>query len=266
MAAIVFFVGCAMPAKEPAQLCPGRQSAAEALAFLRNQSAGATSLKAIGRCRLYMCSDDRKEDFTVRIWMNPPSQIRLHGDVAFNASGIDIGSNEHEFWLIMKPKEVRSYRWGKWAGQNSYAGIEIAPKLLLEALGITHITPEDNWSLSKEVGFDVLSKRSSNTITQKIYINNCDYRISRIEYFNSAGKQTIVTKLGKYKQVTKGFFVPGLIEITNQTKDKSNDSFSLTFELSSVKTMDFTEKKRDIFFTRPEPKGFNNVLTISNTF
>jgi len=235
------------------------------LSVLRSRSENATPLKANGQCRLqYHIEDDnkpKKENFPVKLWVNPPAEIYLQGDIAFDAKGIVLGSNEDEFWLSMKPKEISSYWWGKWSQKSSLGKLTINPKLLLEALGIATVGSEENWSLSNEGPFDVLTKRNEQTGIQKIYISNCDYLIRKIEYFDE-GQVVVVTELDKYKEVSKDFFAPSVIKIVNQTGDGDKDSDSITLNLKSIKPANFSERQRKVLFARPQPRGFEHIYKI----
>ncbi len=242
--------GCAPQIKKPIQICPGKTSVSEAL---RSVSQNTTPLKANGQCLLRYYADGKKhkENFPVKVWGNPPAEIYLQGDLAFDPRAIVLGSNENEFWLIMKPKEISSYWWGKWSEQNSFGKLNIEPKILLEALGIAQGDSEGDWSLSNEEAFDVLTKRNGQgAIIKKIYVNCCDYLVRKIEYFNANGETEVVTEL-EYKRSFKGFSIPNIIKIATYREDEKECSLRIT--LRSVKTYNFTKKKQNVFFTRPVP-------------
>ena len=264
-AALLILAGCAPQKREAIRVCPGKGSAAEALSVLRSHSENATPLKANGQCRLqYHVEDDnkpKKESFPVKLWVNPQTDIYLQGDIAFDAKGIVLGSNENEFWLLMKPKEISSYWWGKWSQKSSFGKLTINPKLLLEALGIATVGSEENWSLSNEGPFDVLTKQKGQNESRKIYISNCDYLVRKIEYLDK-GRVIVVTELDKYKEVSKDFFAPSVIKIVNQTDDGDKDSDSITLNLKSIKPVNFTERQRKILFARPQPRGFEHIYKI----
>lgn len=261
-AAILILTGCAPQLRQPEWICPGKQSVDEWMNFLNQRLENTTPLKANGRCRLqyYAEGKPRKENFPVKLWFNPPAQIRLQGDVAFDPKGIVLGSNEDEFWLSIKPKEVSSYWWGRWSEESCPEKLVISPELVLEALGIVEVYGGKNWSLSKEGVFDVLTKRDGRAETQKIYIHSCNYLVRRIEYFEAGGEAVIFTELGKYREVSKGFFVPTLIKIVNRAQEKGENSVRITLE--SVKSVNFTEKQQRRLFTRRKPRGFKHVFRI----
>jgi hypothetical protein len=241
---------------------PVRRSTTEALTILRSRSQNAPSLKANGRCRLqyYIDSKKHKENFPVKLWVNPPNEIYLQGDIAFNPKGLIAGSNEREFWLAIKPKEINSYWWGQWAGESSPQKLILSPKTMLEAIGITRIGGEENWSLSNEGVFDVLTKRNEQAaVVKKIYINRRDYLIRKIEYFDDNGKASVITELNKYKKSLDGFFVPASVKIINCIDDEEE---SAQITLGSIKSVNFTDKLRWHLFIRPQPQGFKHIYKI----
>jgi hypothetical protein len=259
--------GCKPLMREPLRICPGKESIAEALSVLKSRSESVASLKAHGRCVLEYYEEEKKhkENFPVKLWVNPPVEIYFQGDVAFNPKGIMLGSNEHEFWLAMKPKEISSYWWGRWSESSCPGQLMISPKTLLEALGILPIggtEDEGNWSLSNEGPFDVLTKRNEQgVIIKKIYIYCCDYSVRKIEYFEAGGEIAVVTELGKYKRVAEGFSVPGIINIT-EPAERKDDLSRITITLKSVKSEQFNEKQQRQLFTRPPLRGYEHVYRI----
>jgi len=262
-AAILVLAGCAPELKHPTRICPGKRTASQALDSLRLTSESILPLKATGRCVARFYVEDKKyhESFPVRLWANPPAQIRLHGDFFLNPRGIVLGSNEREFWLAIKPKEISTYHWGLWSEQNSSQSIIINPKTLLEALGIVPLGSDEGWSLSNEGVFDVLTKRNGQgRIIKKVYIYSCDYRVSKIEYFNVDGEAAAVAELYKYKEISEGCFVPRVIKIVTYAQEGRENSIIIT--LKSVKPYKFDKKKQDVYFNRREPKGIKHIYRI----
>lgn len=261
---VILFAGCAARKVESLRICPGKKSIAESLFSLSSNSEGAASLKANGRClaQIYVDGKLHKEDFAIKLWINPPVELYLQGDVAFDPKGIVIGSNEDEFWLAMKPKEIgNSYYWGKWSEQDGFGKLKIAPSLLLEALGLSEISDEGTLSLSNEGSFDILTKyNEQGAKSKKIYVDCCDYRVRKIEYLDANGKAVIVTEPDKYKKVSEGFFVPAIIKIINRAHDGTEESLKIS--LNSIKQQDFSAKLRKALFSRPEPRSFRHIFRI----
>jgi hypothetical protein len=271
--AMLIFTGCAAQMQKGARVCPGKESVAESLSSLRVQSENATPLKADGQCLLQYYAEDKKpkrENFPVKLWVNPPDEIYMQGDVAFDPKGVAVGSNKDEFWLAVKLKEVSSFWWGRWSEKEYPEKLMISPKLVLEALGASAfdnatadkpaVRDEEGWSLSNEGAFDVLTKREGGIETKKIYINTCDYLVRKIEYLGGDDRAAIVMELDKYKEISKNFFVPGVVRIVNRADGSKRDSVQIT--LSSVKSVNFTDKQRGRLFVRPQPQGFKHIYKI----
>jgi hypothetical protein len=254
--------GCAAQIQKPVQVCPGKASTAESLSSLRVQFESAVPLKADGQCLLQYYAEEgklKKENFTVKLWMNPPAEIYMQGDVAFDPKGVILGSNKEEFWLAVRLKEVSGYWWGRWSEKEYPERLMISPRLVLEALWTSVAEDGENWSLSNEGAFDVLTKQEGGAETKKIYINNCDYLVRKIEYFDG-GRAAVIVELDKYKEISKNFFVPGVVKIVNRAGGSKGDSVQIT--LGTVKPMKFTDKQRERLFVRPQEKGFKQIYKI----
>ena len=265
-AAIPILVGCAPEIRRPLEICPGKGSVAEALSALQSHWQNMVPLKANGHCLLEYYGDQKrkphKEKFSVKLWVNPPVEIYLQGDATLVPKAIILGSNEREFWLSIRPKEISTYWWGKWSQQDSSETLMINPKTLLEALGIAAVDAEWNWSLSNEGAFDILTKRQRGVVIKKIYVYSCDYLVRKIEYFDADGQIAGVAELDKYKQVLEGFFVPAGIKIIKRADDNPEDSLSITLDLKSIRPAKITAKQQNVLFNRPQPRGFKRLIRI----
>ena len=258
--------GCSRQLEKPIRTCPGKESVLLSLHRLHSYGLNSKPLKANGQClaKFYAEGKVQKENFPVKLWFSPPSRIRMHGDVAFNARGIVLGCNEHEFWLAMKPKELgNSYFWGRWSDGPALGKLKISPKILLEGFGIVGVRDKRDWFLSNEDGFDILTKRSAwGAVIKRVYISVCEYRVRRIEYFGPNEKRVAIAELDDYKDICNGFFVPTIIRVINSNMDGTTDSFRIILE--SVRLYEFTEKQQEVFFVRSEPKGFESVFRLEN--
>lgn len=254
--------GCAPQIREPVLVCPGVESSEELLAVLRGHSENLVSLRASGQCLLeyYVDGEKRRENFPVKLWVNLPGEIYLQGDVAFDPRGIVVGANEEEFWLSVKPKEISGYWWGRWADTDHLRGVMINPAMILEAFGGVDVGGGGNWVLSKEGDFDILTRREGRDDRRKLYISDCDYLIRKIEYLNTDGETAAVVKLGKYKRVGEGSLVPGVMEAVNYNANGEKSRLRISF--GSIRPVNFTEKQRHRFFTRPEPRGFKHIYKV----
>ena len=145
-AAMLILAGCVSEVQEPMEICPGKESAAEALAALQWQSQNVVSLRAKGQCHLQYSVGRKKhnENLTVTVLLQPPSRIYLQGDAALVPRAVVLGSNEQEFWLSIRPKEISTHWWGKWSDQDSSEGHIINPRTLLEALGIARADAQED--------------------------------------------------------------------------------------------------------------------------
>lgn len=260
--------GCTPKVRETLEICPGKRSATEALAALRSNSENMVPFRARGKCHLKYYPEGRKksqsESFDVQLWVNPPAEIYFQGDKPFIPKAIVLGSNEEEFWLAIKPKEISLYCWGNWSQQNSSEGLAINPRTLLEALGVGDLEADQDWSLSSERAFDVLTKRDQGVISRKIYIYSCDYRVRKIEFFSPNGRVVARAELEDYWEVSEGFFVPTVMKVTTQGLARAKDSLSLTLDPGSIKPVEITKPRREYLFNLPPQKGYKNVRRVVN--
>ena len=260
---ILIFTGCAPEILEPIEIVPGKESAAEALSVLKARSKNAVSLLSRGRCVFEYYDPEsnkqKKEKLEVIVLMQPPVEIYLQGDATLVPRAIILGSNEREFWLLMRPKEISTYWWGTWSEQESGEGLMINPRTLFEALGFLETAAQESWSLSNEGAFDVLTQQSRAVVIKKIHINRVDYLISQIEYFDSKGRALALAELKDYKEISEGFFVPASIEII--TYDESEEPFfGITLDLKTIKPKEFNEKQQTVFERPQSSQGFKHVL------
>jgi len=261
--AILIFAGCAPEIQEPIEIVPGKESATEALSVLKARSQNAVSLLSRGRCVFEYYDPEnkkrKKEKLEVIVLMKPPVEIYLQGDATLVPRAIILGSNEREFWLLMRPKEISTYWWGTWSGQNSAEGLMINPRTLFEALGFLETGAEENWSLSNEGAFDVLTKQDRGVVIKKMYINRRDYLIVKIEYYDSKGRALALAELKDYKEVSDGFFVPASIKIIAYNQDSGEEPLGITLSLKTIKPKEFNESQQKVF-KRPPPQGFDHIL------
>jgi hypothetical protein len=274
VAVALLLFGCGEQVQKPLPICPGRESAAEALSVLQSHLQNASPLKASGSCVLqyYAEGKQRAERFPVKLWLNPPQELFLQGDVAFDPQGVVLGTNQDEFWLAIRLKEVSSYWWGRWQETGQFNQLVIDPKMMLEGLGIPALDSDksEDWSFTKQGAFDVLTMRSDQAVpakgprsagTKRIHIYSCDYLVRKIEYLDIRGQAAVVAELDKYEQVRQDFFVPTIVKIIHRGASAA-ESVTITVTLTSVKSADITSKLRTYLFTRPEPKGFKHIYRV----
>lgn len=265
-AAILIFGGCGPRMVKPTGICPGAGSADKLLSDLRLRAEDVVALKVNGQCllRYYLDGKPQLQGFPVRLWLNPPVELYLQGDVAFDPKGIVLGSNEREFWLSIRPGGISTYWWGKWAEHPSFGAHALSPRILLEVFGIVALGSDDaagKWSLSKEDAFDVLAKRNKRgDVTKRVHVDSCTGLVWKIEYFDISGKAVAVAELYKYKDVSEGLSVPNVIKVIKYGEGDEENSVRIV--LDSVRAVELTEKMRDGLFVRPEPKGFKHTKKI----
>lgn len=267
----LLFWGCA-PVEKSDDICPAEYNVLEAMAVLSGRWAKAEPFYANGQC-LWTGRDtegkERKENFPIKIWAEPPGKFCLHGDILFDGRGMVAGANGEEFWLVLRPKELRGYMWGRQGKINkciAQLSLPMNPRDVLEALGMIHFEDDStnkSWRLTAEDGYDILiNSDDGQNILKKVYVNRCDYLVRKIEYFSTAGDLAVVTELDKYRKVTDGFEIPSLIKIHRLTKNGEDDKIKIT--LKSMRPKELTEKQRNFLFSKPPTKRFESVLVLSD--
>lgn len=260
---ILIFTGCVIEPPKPPEMMPGKESVTEALAVLKSRSQNAVSLLARGRCVFEYYDPEhkkrKKEKLEVTVLMKPPVELYLQGDATLVPKAIILGSNEREFWLLMRPNEISTYWWGTWSEQNSSQGLIINPRTLFEALGFLETGAEGNWSLSNKATYDVLIQRNKGVVVKKMRINRRDYLISTIEYYDSKSRALALAELKDYKEVSDGFFVPASIKIIAYDQDNIAEPLGITLNLKSIKPKEFTERQQKVF-ERPPPGNLRHIL------
>lgn len=267
LAASAIIVGC-MPGGKAIKVCPGAESVEQSLEWLKMRGGNERSFKASGQCHLMYYDEGNqkteKETFPIKIWSAPPHRIYLQGDVAFNARGITAGANEEEFWVAVALKEISGYWWGKWDEQKGLAWSAMSPAALLDAFrgGDMGGQAGSKWLMTKEGPFDVLTGTSSENERQtKIYVYNCNYRISKIVYAGPDGKNEVTVELDKYRKAADEFEVPAEIKIKRIVNGRED---SVKIALENIKPLNLSEEQEKRIFTRPQMKGFRNVYKIIN--
>ncbi len=262
--AMLFLAGCPANMKEPLRVCPGKSSVTEALLMLESKSGNIIPLTARGQCRFkYYVEDKEKpqsENFAVKLWIGVPQKIYFQADKALVPKAIVLGSNEREFWLAIKPKEISAYWWGRWSEQDSMSGHIINPKILLEAIGATTIDYDQDWSLSNKGPYDILTRRDEGIISKKVYVYSCDYRIRKIEYYDPNEQVLARLEMSWYEQVTEECSIPSSILITTFPEKKNEDTISISLSLKSLKPKEMP----DALYYRRAPRGFKDVYRVMN--
>jgi hypothetical protein len=267
----IFFPACAPVEKPVDDICPPEFNVIEAVSVLSQRWTTAQPFYANGRCLITGKDKEGKplkENPAIKIWVLPPDKVCLYGDIFLNSKGLILGASEEEFWFVCSPKEIRIYMWGKQStAQNCSAQLPfpISPGDILDALGMIRFNPdsaEQNWGLTPARDFDILTNRnSSGALIKKVYIARCDYRIRKIEYFDKTGQPAVVAELDKYRLIEGEFHIPTVIDIKRVAQE--NDTEAVKITLKSVKPKEFTDKQKDVFFSKPDMKRFKEILFLS---
>lgn len=267
-----FFPACAPVEKPVDDVCPPEYNVLEAMAVLSGRWRQVQSFYANGQCLWTGRDPDgkkRRENFPIKIWAEPPERFCLHGDILFNPRGMVAGANREEFWLAIRPKELRGYLWGKQTTIRQCMAqlpLPMNPQDILDALGMIRFeadSTEQNWSLTPARDFDILTNRdSASKLVKKVYIDRCDYLVRKIEYFDKAGEISVVAELGKYQPVGDEFLIPTIIDIKRWSQDSEDETVKIT--LRSVKPKEFSDKQKNVFFSKPDMERFESVLMLSD--
>ena len=258
----VFFAGCATPPSvRPPVICPGKRTITEAIATLQRHRENIRPIKAGGDLRLEWYDNEKRphqESMNINLRFYPPGRVYFRGDTLLGEA-IRLGANAEEFWILMKPKEISTYKWGRRAqAEVCLQQHWLNPQNLFEALGMVSV--DEGWSLSNQGDFDILTKTGpGGNRLKRIYVDCCDYVAGRIEYFDGNGKLTIALELDDYTHIGDCAAVPTRISITHHD---TNTVVNIT--LKNVKLFEPSPKQFAGLFSRPEPKGFEYVYRLND--
>jgi hypothetical protein len=257
--------GCARERFEPVEIYPERKSGIECVGLLRELAGSAPSLRANGKCVLRYRENGkvRKESFPVKIWIKPPSEVYLQGDIAFDPRAVVVGSNEREFWIWIKPGKISTYWWGLWPQVDPAGRIPLNPRLVLEAMGsVADLDgPGVGWTLGKSRDFEVLSIERDAVLTKRLYLD-CRYcAVAKVEYFYPGGAVAAAMDLENYRSVGSDRRIPARIRIVSSDPD-GEESVRIDVKLDSVKETVFSEAQLARLFSRPKPRGFKHVYRL----
>jgi len=257
--------GCASQPQK-LQVCPGKATAAEALQTLATRAQNAVPVWANGQAVLTYHVPNRKKperhalDIVLRF--EPPMRMYIQGNVTAVPKAVVIGSNDEEFWLVLRPKEISSYYRGRWEDVQDFEGLVMSPRVVLEALGLV-IEPgaelnAASWTLENKGPYDILTRRDeAGRMVKRVHVYACDYSVHKIEYFDHSGKIVAVAQLSEYEPVVEGFRVPTRIDVVSTRPDGRKDS--IVMNIGSVKTKPFTEQQRQGLFSPPDAGRFEHV-------
>lgn len=254
---LMLAAGCAAPGQKQLPICPGQANVAAALSALTARGERAVALWASGPCRLDYYDQDKgkyeRHKISLQLWLDPPSELYIQGSIGVDNKAVTVGSNDEEFWLALRPKEISTYYWGRWDQAGNIEGLIINPRLVLEAFGII-VRPDAGtdsglWSLANEGPYDILTLRyATGGVREKLYVYACDYLVHKIEYFNPDGKIIATAEFEDYMPLVDGFDVPRRIRVTTVSPDDQADSIDVRF--SSWKAKELTPRAKEVYFNR----------------
>lgn len=253
--------GCVKPlTPEDGEASPalGRNSTEEVMDVFAKRLQSLGPVQARGRCELIWRDDDgkeRKEKPDVTLVFASPKKLFVRGNV-LGQEMIRVGSNDKEFWLRFKPKELSSYFSGEWKDLEACPEQQMVlnPGVLLEVFGVVDV--DSKWQFSKRKDFDVLSKIEDEKVRKKVYVNKSDCLVRRIEYFDHRGHPAVSVNLNEYKRVKGSVPMPTKVDIINYMLDEMRVNFSL----KNFKVFDRAEKN---LFKRPGTKGFEHIYELN---
>jgi hypothetical protein len=265
--------GCVTrPQKPKLAICPGKATVDEALQTLTARAQSAVPVWASGRAVLtYYVPDKKKPErhsLTIVLRFDPPARVYLQGSVTAIPRAVILGSNEKEFWLALKPKEISRYYIGRWQDVRDFEGLVMSPRVVLEAVGIVNMPGTEpnpaRWKLENKGPYDILTQRDeSGRPVRRLYVYACDYTVREIDYFDRRGKVVAVAQLDGYQPVEKTpFSVPTQISVVSTRPDGRKDSAMMN--LSSVWTKPFNEKQRQQIFHPPDADKYEHIYRYEN--
>ena len=259
-AAMVILSGCQQPPVRPKQICPGKLTIEQAVAVIGLQKQNVQPMMASADCVMSWRDEKGKEKderVSGKMAFVPPGKIFFKGD---KFGEIRFGTNETEFWLRIKP-ELDSYWWGsKLLADQCDQVLLINPANIAEALGIVDVTAD--WKLVYRDGCDILSLYEGEMLKKRVYVNACDYRIEKIEYFDAYGMKKVSVELTDYWPGDDGLMVPSKIHVGSFDSLGTEES-SVQIKLKHIRPFP-PEKQKKKMFERPERDGYEHMYRLND--
>ena len=257
---LLTLAGCQGPQRPatPESRCPGKITLYEAAAALEQQRQQLVPLQASARCVMQWSDMDnktRRESFDAQVRFVPPDKMFFRGD---KFGEVRFGTNDTEFWLRIKA-ELDTYWYGtRDRAQNCSHVLLMNPANLAEALGMIEI--DTQWELFHRDGRDWLTLREQGRPVKRVYVNACDYRVERIEYYDRTGEVTAATELSNYTTTSDGLRLPMTIRLV--TLYNGLEESSAQFDLRGVRRFEPTKTQMEKLFERPGRDGYGTVLRL----
>ncbi|MBN1817567.1 MAG: hypothetical protein JW828_09400 [Sedimentisphaerales bacterium] len=257
--------GCAPhPKPKPESLnCERLTSVEEAVSLFDQQRENRISLRSGGDCRI-MWYDEKggkhEEKPSVKLFFCPPEKVFLIG-TGLIGEMLRLATNEQEFYLRIKPKEVSAYWFGR---RNTLRDCSetmlINPESLLESLGLVRVDP--TWILTRDHDMDVLTKlHPDGKIAREIWIDCFSRQVRRMTYHSRTGQKLATVELTDYKTVGTAVDVPQHIEMTIHNTEQKQARVEL--KLSGVQPFEPNQKQREGLFERADSSGFEHVYELT---
>ncbi|MBW8036613.1 MAG: hypothetical protein FVQ79_13555 [Planctomycetes bacterium] len=191
----------------------------------------------------------------------PDRRMYFGANLVIGGEAIRLGSNDEEFWLRMRPKEVDRYWSGNWKQlENCREQLLLSPKVMLEALGV--ISVDSSWRIVNQPGIDVLVKYDGVGLPlKKIYVRTSDYLIDKIEYYGKGILVAVEVKLSGYKKIADNVSVPGNIMITSFDEGAVQSTMEVRFK--RIKRFEPSAKQLRVLFKPADSKGIENVYRLN---
>ena len=257
---LAFVAGCQGPVRPAGsgELCAGKATIDEAVAALAAQRGQLGAMQASARCVMQWRDDkdkSRQESFDAQVRFVPPDRMFFRGD---KFGEIRFGANETEFWLRVKA-ELDTYWWGRrQQAQDCAHTLMLNPCNLAEAMGSVEV--DSRWELFHRKGQDLLTLTENGRPVKRVFVNCCDYRVHRIEYFDSDGQASGAAELSNYTRTNDGLEMPMTIRVI--TLYRGREESSAQFELKGAKRFEASPEKMNKLFERPGRDGYGTVLRL----
>ncbi|MBN1124438.1 MAG: hypothetical protein JXA82_05470 [Sedimentisphaerales bacterium] len=262
----VAIAGCTPPLKPlPESLdCDRLTSVEEAISLFDRRRESLISLRSGGDCRILWYDEKggkHEEKPSVKLFFCPPEKVFLVG-TGLIGEMLRLATNEQEFYLRIKPKEVSAYWYGS-RDMLRYCSetMLINPESLLEAMGLVQVDP--TWILTRDGSMDVLTKlHPDGKIAREIWIDCALRQVRRMTYHGRTGQKLVTVELADYGIVDLKIEVPQQIEMTIHGTEQKDALVQL--KLSGIKPFEPTEKQREGLFERADSGGFEHVYELTS--
>ncbi len=259
--AIVALTGCQGPqiAAPPTVGCEGMATIYDAAAALAAQREQLIPLQATAQCRMEWRDADGKtqrERFDAQVRFMPPEKLFFRGH---RFGEIRFGTNAEQFWLRIKP-ELDTYWYGsRRQAQECSHVLMMNPANLTEALGMVQVDAQ--WELFHRDGWDLLTERDNGMPVRRVYVDACDYRVRRIEYYDRFGQVTSATELADYITLPRQrLAVPRTIRLV--TLYQGLEESSVLIELDNIREFSPRPQQIQNLFQRPDRDGYGTMLRL----